>query len=503
VDIMATGLLEIVRRTTPTPYEGFDTMPINGEWRPGRSGQTAEDLNPYTGDVVVAIPLADEGDVDEAYRAAAASQRDWSGRKPAERAAVLRRAAAIMEDRREEIVDWLIRESGSARIKADIEWQFTRAMTLEAATFPSRAEGQIVPNDIPGKKSRVYRQPVGVVGMISPWNFPLHLSNRSVAPALALGNTVVIKPASDTPVTGGLLLAKIYEEAGLPPGVLNVVIGAGSAIGDRFVLHPVPRVISFTGSTAVGRHIMGLAARSPMLKKVALELGGNSPLVVLDDADPDLAVETAVFGKFLHQGQICMSVNRIVVDAKVHDDFVERFLARVRRLKVGNPDDDDTVIGPVINEGQLKKLREHIERGRAEGARLVIGGEPQGLVLPPHIFTDATNDMSIAQDELFGPVTSIIKVSGEEQALEIANATTYGLSSAVVTRDVERGLRFAQRFQAGMSHVNDSPVNDIATSPFGGEKNSGLGRYNGQWAIDEFTTPHLVTVQHVPISYPF
>jgi aldehyde dehydrogenase (NAD+) len=500
---MATAVLESILHKAATPYEGFDTMPINGEWRPGRSGQTAVDLNPYTQDAIVTIPLADESDVDEAYCAAAASRRRWSETRPAERSSLLRRAAAIMEDRRDEIVDWLIHESGSTRIKANVEWEFTSAMTLEAATFPSRAEGQILPNDIPVKECRVYRQPVGVVGMISPWNFPLHLSNRSIAPALALGNTAVIKPASDTPVTGGLLLAKIYEEAGLPPGVLNVVIGAGVAIGDHFVSHRAPRLISFTGSTAVGRRIMELAARSPILKKVALELGGNSPLVVLEDADLDLAVDAAIFGKFLHQGQICMSVNRIVVDARIHREFVGRFVDRVRRLKVGNPNDDDTVIGPVINEDQLKKLREHIEKARAEGARQVVGGEPQGLVLPPHVFVDATNEMSIAQDELFGPVISIIEVRGEDQALEVANATPYGLSSAVITRDVERGLRFALRLQAGMSHVNDSPVNDIATSPFGGEKNSGLGRYNGQWAIEEFTTPHLVTVQHAPARYPF
>ena len=217
------------------------------------------------------------------------------------------------------------------------------------------------------------------------------------------------------------------------------MIGAGGAIGDYFVHHRVPRVISFTGSTAVGRRIMELAANSPILKKVALELGGNSPIVILDDADPDLSVDAAIFGKFLHQGQICMSVNRIVVNAKVHDDFVERFVARVRHLKVGNPDDDDTVIGPVINQDQLKKLREHIEKGRAEGARPLLGGEPVGLVLPPHVFADVTNDMAIARDELFGPVASIIKVRDEEQALEVANATPYGLSSAVITRDVERG----------------------------------------------------------------
>ena len=322
---------------------------------------------------------------------------------PAARAAILRRAAAIMEDRRAEIVDWLIRESGSTRIKANLEWELTYAMTLEAATFPSRVEGPILPADIPDKESRVYRTPVGVVGMISPWNFPLHLSNRSVAPALAVGNAVVIKPASDTPVTGGLLLAKIYEEAGLPAGALNVVIGAGSVIGDAFVQHPVPRVISFTGSTEVGRHIAALAAQSPILKHVALELGGNCPCVILDDADLDLAVDVALFGKFLHQGQICMSINRLVVGAQVYDEFVDRFTDRVHRLKVGNPSDADTVIGPVINQQQLLGLLKHIANARAEGARQVIGGEPQGLVLPPHGFVDATNDMSIAEDELFRP----------------------------------------------------------------------------------------------------
>ena len=360
---MATAILEPILRKAPTPYEGFDTMPINGEWRPGRSGQTAVDVNPYTKDDIVTIPLADERDVDDAYRAAAESQHRWAGTRPAERSDVLRRAAGIMEDRREEIVDWLIHESGSTRIKANIEWEFTRAMTLEAATFPSRADGQIVPNDIPGKESRVYRQPVGVVGMISPWNFPLHLSNRSIAPALALGNTAVIKPASDTPVTGGLLLAKIYEEAGLPPGVLNVVIGAGEAIGDHFVSHRVPRVISFTGFNGRGPPDHGAGRQERDAQEGGTGAGGNSPLVVLDDADLDLAVNAAIFGKFLHQGQICMSVNRIIVDALVHEEFVGRFIDRVRRLKVGNPSDDDTAVGPLINEARLKKLLEHIEKG--------------------------------------------------------------------------------------------------------------------------------------------
>ncbi len=499
---MATAVLENPRRTEPKPYDGFEKMLVNGDWRQG-SGAVTEDRNPYTDDVLARIHVAQEDEVDEAYRAAAAAQGKWAGRLPSERAAVLRRAAAIMEARREEIVDWLIRESGSTRIKANLEWQFTVNMTLEAATFQTRAEGYLIPADIPGKESRVYRQPVGVVGMISPWNFPLHLSNRSIAPALALGNAAVIKPASDTPVTGGLLLAKIYEEAGLPDGVLNVVIAPGSAIGDMFVLHPVPRVISFTGSTEVGKHIAELAAKGPVLKKVALELGGNSPSVVLDDADLEVAVDATVFGKFLHQGQICMSINRLIVDAKVHDEFVDRFAERVRGLKVGDPTDDDTVIGPVINESQLRRHQEHIERARAEGARQVVGGEARGLVLPPHVFVGVTNDMTIARDELFGPLVGIIKVRDEGEALEVANSTTYGLSAAVVTRDLGRGLRFARRVQAGMTHVNDSPVHDLANAPFGGEKSSGLGRYNGRWAVEEFTTVHWISVQHEPMRYPF
>jgi aldehyde dehydrogenase (NAD+) len=491
-------------RTAPTPYEGFDKMLLNGKWRPGSSShQIGDDLDPYTNEVLARIPLADERDLDEAFRAAATAQGAWHRMLPAERSAIIRRAAAIMEERREEIVGWLIRESGSTRIKANVEWQYAHAVTLEAMSFPSRVEGPIMPCDIPGKESRVYRQPVGVVGMISPWNFPFHLSSRSIAPAMALGNSVVIKPASDTPVTGGLLLAKIYEEAGLPAGVLNVVVAHGSEIGDAFVKHPIPRVLSFTGSTEVGRRIMGLAAQSPMLKRVVLELGGNSPCVVLDDADLGLAARIAVFGKFLHQGQICMAINRLIVDAKVYDEFVELFTESVRRLKVGNPDDEETVVGPLINRQQLQKLQESIEKARREGVKQVIGGEPQGLVLPPHIFINATNEMSIAQEELFGPVVSIIKARGEDEALAAANDTAYGLSAAVVTRDMERGLRFARQVRAGMTHVNDSPVNDLANCPFGGEKNSGLGRYNGQWSIEEFTTVHWISVQHEPLQYPF
>ena len=487
----------------PAAYDGFDRMPLNGRWTHGGSGQSLEDVDPYTNEVLLRIPLADQADLDHAFEAAAAAQPAWSLAQPETRAAVLRSAAAIMESRRAEIVDWLVHESGSTRIKAELEWHMARAVTLEASSFPSLAEGVMLAADVPGKESRIYRQPVGVVGMISPWNFPLHLSSRSVAPAIALGNAVVVKPASDTPVSGGLLLGKIYEEAGLPAGVLNVLVARGTAIGDAFVRHRVPRVVSFTGSTEVGRRIMDLAAESPILKRVLLELGGNSPCVVLADADLDLAVRGAVFGKFLHQGQICMAINRLIVDAAIHDEFVDRFKARVSTLKCGDPSEPDTAVGPLINRQQLQRLLEHIEKARTAGARQILGGAPQGLVLPPHVFVDATNGMSVASEEIFGPVVAVIKVRGEDEALRVANETSYGLSSAVFTRDVERGNRFAQRVQAGMTHVNDSPVNDLPNCPFGGEKNSGLGRYNGRWSIEEFTTVHWISVQHEPVPYPF
>ena len=305
------------------------------------------------------------------------------------------------------------------------------------------ATGEILPATIPGKENRVYREPVGVVGVISPWNFPLQLTNRSLSPALACGNGVVVKPASDTPVTGGLLLAKIYEEAGLPEGLFSVVIGSGSDIGDAFVEHPVPQVISFTGSTEVGTHIGELCGRH--VKKASLELGGNGPFVVLDDADLDRAADAAINGKFLHQGQICMAINRIIVDESVHDAFLERFTERVRGLKVGDPSESDTAIGPIINDSQLQDIQQKVEDTVSAGAKQETGGEAEGRVIPPTVLSGVSMDMRAAGEELFGPVAPIISASGEEEALRIANDTDLGLSSAVFTSDTERGVRFARR----------------------------------------------------------
>lgn len=369
--------------------------------------------------------------------------------------------------------------------------------------MPARAHGYTMASDIPGKENLVYRRPLGVVGVISPWNFPLHLSQRSVAPALALGNAVVIKPASDTPVTGGLLLARILEEAGLPAGVLSVVVGAGSDIGDDFVAHPTPALISFTGSTPVGKNIGRIATGGDYIKKVALELGGNSPFVVLDDADIEQAAKAAVFGKFLHQGQICMAINRIIVDQSRYDEFAAAFVAQVKTLRVGDPSDIETAIGPIINQSQLEGLQKKIADAKAQGATVLLEGEVSGQVLPPHVFGDVTPDMKLSAEEIFGPIAGIQKARDEQHALELANGTEFGLSSAVFSGDPERGLSFARKVRAGMTHVNDMPVNDEAALPFGGEKNSGLGRFNGDWAIEEFSTVQWVSVQRTPRQYPF
>ncbi|MGZ8196447.1 MAG: aldehyde dehydrogenase family protein, partial [Methylosarcina sp.] len=387
----------------PRTYSGFNTQPIGGRWRTGRSTRSLTDTNPFNGKTLVEIPLASAQDVDEPYESADAAQPAWAATSPSERALILHNALRIFDARREEIISWLIQEAGSTRLKATIEWESARAITLEAASFPHRVSGRILTSDIAGKENRIYRRPLGVIGIISPWNFPLHLTQRSLAPALALGNAAVVKPASDTPVSGGLLLAKIFEEAGLPSGVLSVTVGAGSEIGDHFVEHPLPRLISFTGSTDVGRGIGRIAMGGAHIKRVALELGGNSPFVVLDDADIDLAVRAAVFGRFLHQGQICMSINRIIVDDSLHDAFVEHFVKHVSRLRMGDPNDIKTAIGPIINASQLRGVIGRIEQAKREGARMRVGGEPDGQLLPPHVFTEVAPDSVLAREESFGP----------------------------------------------------------------------------------------------------
>lgn len=486
-----------------TAYTDMDGQFIAGIWRAGRAGKTAANHNPFDDSILNEISLANEADLDDAYKAAATAQKDWGRTLHSERSALFMRVVSILDARKDEIIGWLVREAGSTLLKATIEWGAVRAGAMEAIALPSRVEGKIMPIDVPGKQSFVYREPIGVIGVISPWNFPMVLSHRSIAPALALGNAVVVKPAEDTPVTGGLLLAKIYEEAGLPAGLLNIVVGAVEDIGDAFTLHPTPKLISFTGSTRVGKRIAELAATGTRLKHVGLELGGNAPFVVLDDADLDLAVRAAAFARFLHNGQICMSSNRIIVDASIHDAFVDRFVAHVRTFKTGDPSDPSTVIGPLINAKQKAAALRNIAAARAAGFTELLAGEADGLLVPPHIYSGVPNDSDFAQAEQFAPIAPIIKAANEEDALRLANATEFGLSSAVFTRDMARGIRFARGIEAGMTHVNDISVQDSPFNMFGGEKNSGIGRFNGDWIIAEMTTDHWITVQDTPRHYPF
>lgn len=482
--------------TTTATFAGMDLLGVYIDGAPAAGSDTAEivDVNPYTDETIVTLQGASTNDVDKAYASARTAQREWAGLTPNKRSKVIARAAELLAERREEIVDWLITESGSTAIKANKEVSLAIAITREAATFPARMTGQIFPSNTPNKEVRVYRKPLGVVGVISPWNFPLHLSQRSVAPALALGNAVVLKPATDTPVTGGLLIAKIFEDAGLPAGVLNVVAGRGSTIGDYFVEHEVPSLISFTGSTPVGRGVGAKALGGQHIKPVSLELGGNAPLVVLDDADIDAAVGQAVVGTFLHSGQICMAVNRIIVDASVYDEFVDKFAEAASQVAYGNPAGDGVLVGPVINDSQLNNHIERIDKAKADGVRIVTSGEIEGRVVPPHVFADVDPDSELAQEELFGPLVSVIKAADEADAIRIANHHEFGLSSSIFTQDLDRGARVAQAFAAGMTYVNEMPVQDEAHIAFGGERNSGIGRFNGEWAIQEFTTDHTIGI---------
>jgi aldehyde dehydrogenase (NAD+) len=466
---------------------------INGKWVPGTSKKVLNNLNPFDQSTLFEMPLASPADVDRAYQAAADAQQAWGGKPVSERCQLIGKVAALITSRKEAIIDWLIRETGSTRIKSEIEWDAIRLCAETWSQMPHHLSGKILTDDRPGKYSFVFRDPLGVIGVISPWNFPLILSVRSVVPAIALGNTVVVKPASDAPVSGALLIARLFEEAGCPEGVLNAVVGSGSEVGDYFVDHPIPRLISFTGSTEVGKRVGQRAMSGETIKRISLELGGNSPLVVLDDANIDAAVGAAVIGRFIHQGQICMSTNRIIVDKAVEKPFLERFVDGVSKLKVGNPAEPDTIIGPIINQSQLDGLNRKIEASQSGDVKLLCGGPADGLLLPPHVFSPVEASHVLCQEETFGPLVPVSIAENEAHALQLANDTQHGLSSAVFTENMERGLNFARRIYAGMTHINDITVDDQPLAPFGGEKNSGLGRFNGDYIMEEFTRAHWIT----------
>ncbi|MFF8990920.1 aldehyde dehydrogenase family protein [Streptomyces sp. NPDC014983] len=474
---------------------------IDGEWRPGSGSWDVIDFNPYDDEKLASITVATVDEVDQAYQAAARAQKAWADTSPYARRTVFERALRLIEDREQEIADLIIAELGGTRVKAGFELHLAKEFLRESIHLALRPEGRILPSPSEGKENRVYRVPVGVVGVISPFNFPFLLSLKSVAPALALGNGVVLKPHQNTPIAGGTLIAKLFEEAGLPGGLLNVVVTDIAEIGDAFIEHPIPKVISFTGSDQVGRHVATVCAAN--FKRSVLELGGNSALVVLDDADLDYAVDAAVFSRFVHQGQVCMAANRVLVDRSVAEEFTEKFVAKVRTLKVGDPRDPETVIGPVINSAQANAVSGVVEQALAEGATALVHGGTTNNLVEPSVLTGVPADSPLLQQEVFGPVVFLVPFDGEEEAVRIVNDTPYGLSGAVHTGDIERGVAFAKRIDTGMFHVNDGTVHDEPIVPFGGEKHSGVGRLNGETTMEAFTTVKWISVQHGRSGFPF
>ncbi|WP_042224788.1 aldehyde dehydrogenase family protein [Oceanobacillus manasiensis] len=474
---------------------------INGKWTTGSSGKKVENHNPYNGESLGTIQSANPEDLNQAYEAAAAYQPKWEAMMPAKKQEYLLQLIETIKDNKAHIVEWLIKEAGSSKVKAEVEIQSAIQIIRESASFPTRIQGTTGNSNTEGKENYTFRSAKGVIGVIGPWNFPFHLAMRTIAPALATGNTVVVKPASDTPVTSGLLIADLLQEAGFPDGVIHVVAGRGSEIGDEFIEHPVPKLISFTGSTEVGKHIAQLASKH--LKETSLELGGNNVMLVLKDADIEKAAEAAVFGSFLHQGQICLSLNRIIIDDSIYDEFVKTFTKTADKLKAGDPSQDDVLIGPIINEGQVKHIQELVEKTIDEGAKLHTEYKIEGNVIHPIIFSEVTNDMPVAKEEVFGPVASLLRASDEETAIKITNDSPYGLSGSIFTNDRYRGMQVAKRIESGMVHINDMPVNDESHMPFGGEKQSGIGRFNGEWIMDEFTTTQWISVQAENREYPF
>jgi len=483
------------------PFAKLNKQYIAGVWRDGTSGKVLSDKNPFNGAPIADFTLATLADLDEAYSSAAAAQKVWAQINPFERRAILEKAVSYIEKVEADITAIIIEELGGTRLKAFFEIGLVKNIIKEASTYPLRMTGEIFPSVMDGKENRLYRVPVGVVGVISPFNFPFFLSMRSVATALGAGNGVVLKPHDDTVITGGTLVAKIFEEAGIPKGLLNVIIADVRDIGDAFVEHRVPRIISFTGSEKVGRHIGMVAGRC--LKKAVLELGGNSALIVMADADLNNALNAAVFSRFTHQGQICMCANRILVQRSVYPQFLDRYVKRVAALKVGDPNDPQTDLGPLMNKAQTETLSKQIQKGIAEGARPVLQGKVEGNLVSPTIFADVKPNMSIAQDEMFGPAVCVMPFDTPEEALRITNDSAYGLSGAIHTKDVEYGAELAKQIDSGMIHVNAGTIDDEPLVAFGGEKASGFGRLNGRWALEEFTTLKWISVQHKPMHYPF
>jgi len=476
---------------------------VGGEFLEAEGGRTFENRDPYTDEVVSEVAAGSRQDARSAVEAGAAAFPEWSQTPPAVRQGVLLKAADVLESRQDEVVSMLARETGCTFGFGMFQMHFVPGLFRQAAALAYAPLGEVIPSDT-GAFAMGVRRPVGVVGAIAPWNAALILSARSIAAALALGNTVVLKPSEWSPQVGGLLWGEVFAEAGLPAGALNVVThapGEAGPIGDELIENPAVGRLNFTGSTATGRMLAEAAGRQ--LKRVLLELGGYNPLIVLGDADLQYAVDASAFGAFLHQGQICMSARRIIVERPIADAFVSRLAEKTKGLKTGDPKEHDTIIGPLINGAALDTVKARVDDAVRDGATLLAGGETEGPCMQATLLAHVPAESEFASTETFGPVAAIEIVDSAEEAVARANATPYGLSSGIITQDAERGMTLAQAIDAGIVHVNDQPVGDEPQMPFGGVKDSGFGRFGGSAVVDEFTETRWITVQRGSHPFPF
>jgi benzaldehyde dehydrogenase (NAD) len=468
-------------------------------WVEGSAGQ-APVVEPATGAELARVGVAAPSDVSRAARLAANAQRDWAAQPYVARAAVLRRAGQLFVEHAQEIADWLVRESGAVRPFAEFQTQVAAEECFAAAALAAEPYGQLLRTALP-RLSMARRVPVGVAGVIAPFNAPIVLAIRAIAPALALGNAVVCKPDPRTAVSGGVVFARVFEEAGLPAGVLHVLPG-DAAVGAAVVEAPEIRVIAFTGSTGAGRAVAGLAAKH--LKRVHLELGGNSALIVLDDVDLETAVSAGAFGSFNHAGQICMATSRHLVHHAVADDYVRALAAHAEKLPVGDPT-GPVALGPIIDAGQRDRVHALVTGSVEAGAELVTGGTYDGLFYQPTVLAAVTPDVPAFSSEIFGPVAPVTVFHDLDEAVRLATATPYGLSLGILTRDVMAGLALAERVPTGLVHINDQTVNDEPNAPFGGLGDSGTGSRHGGAAanLEAFTETQWVTVRGDLPQYPF
>ncbi|MFG3253345.1 aldehyde dehydrogenase family protein [Streptomyces sp. NPDC048172] len=468
---------------------------IDGAWRPGTGSWDLIDFDPYSGEKLASVTVATASEVDEAYRAAERTQRDWAGAGGFARREIFERAIRLIEERAERLADVLITETGTPRARADFELSLAKECLREASGLAVRPHGRLLPSPVEGKENYLHRDPVGVVGVISPFHYPFLLALAAVAPALALGNAAVLKPHQNTPVSGGTLVAELLEEAGLPPGLLNVLITDIAEIGDALIEHPVPQVISFTGSDKTARHVAAVAAGH--FKRTVLELSGSSSFIVLDDADLPQAAQAAAFSRFVHRGQGGgAAVSRILVHRDVEREFTEEFTARVRALRAGDPRDPETRIGPLLSDAQADAVVALTDHALSEGAVALVRGEAEGAVVRPTVLAGLSPDSALLRQEIFGPVAALLPFDGDEEAARLTNDAPFGLGAAVHTRDVQRGLALARRIETGVVHLNGPGALDEPSVPFG-------GKLRGEGAWEAFTTQRWVSVQHGRSEFPF